>query len=240
VSAAGTAASIGASIAGATAAIPVIGAAVAGVEAILALFHVGQGCGQACVTAAETEQIFEVAGWDVELAATAGMITQAQAVAALQWLQAQGQATLTQLEQSDPQASKSLSNLNTTIGQQIAGVQANSFTASDFSGDAGPSATPSNPIPTSAPTVTLDPTALENSIFVQPGASGWYPNSVSQGASLALQAIADATGVTSATSASSMLSVDPTTGNVTVLGSTFSETQIVVGLGLAGLLFLLL
>ncbi len=174
-------------------AIPIVGSVVAGLEAIVSLFHIGQGCGAACVDSATTEQIFEVAGWDVELAATAGQITQAQAAASLQWLLQQGQAAMTALERTDSKAAGGLTNLTKSIQEQIQSVQSNNLTASDFSGEAGPSATPGNPIPTSAPTATLDASMLEGSVFVQPGASGWEPNVVSQGASLALQAIADAT-----------------------------------------------
>ena len=227
---AGTAASVGLTIAGAASAIPIVGIAVAGVTALLSLFHVGQGCGQACITSAATEQIFEVAGWDVELAATAGMITQAQAVAALQWLLQQGQSIMQSLKQTDSKAGDGLTNLTNTLNTQIGAVQANNLNASDFSGSAGPSATPNNAIPVSAPTVALNPTTLENSIFVQPGAAGWYGNSVSQGASLALQAIADVTGVTSASGGTSAGA-----GTVNILGTSFSTTTILLLLGALGL-----
>ncbi len=175
-------------------AIPIVGTVVAGLEAIVSLFHIGQGCGQACITSAATEQIFEVAGWDVELAGLAGMINQAQAVAALQWLLAQGESTMTSLQSTDSKAKAGLTNLTNTIQAQIEAVQnGQAFSASDFGGDAGPSAVTSGTIPVSAPTTALDATTLESSIFVPSNAAGYEPNSTSQGASLALQAIADAT-----------------------------------------------
>ncbi len=174
-------------------AVPIVGAVVSVLASLVSLFHIGQGCGEACIDSASTEQIFEVAGWNVELAGAAGMITQAQAVAALQWLLQQGQSTMQSLEQKDSKAKAGLTNLTSTLQTQIEAVQSGaSFTASDFSGDAGPSAI-FGEIPVTAPTVELNPTQLEGAIFVQQGASGWYPNSVSQGASLALQAIAYAT-----------------------------------------------
>ena len=196
-------------IAAAVSGVPVVGQVAQGLAQLVALFHVGQGCGTACTTSSETEQIFECAGWDVELAATAGQITQSQAVAALQWLLQQGEQAMASLEQTDAKAAAGLTNLQKMIQAQIAAVKANKLVASDFSGEAGPSATPNSPIPISAPTATLDPTMLEESVFVQPGTSGWYANSVSQGASLALQAIADATNqVASASAAAGSIAAD--------------------------------
>lgn len=181
------------SIGKATSAIPIVGAVVSGLEAIVSLFHIGQGCGQACITSATTEQIFEVAGWDVELAGLAGMIDQSQAVAALQWLLAQGQGTMTNLEKTDSKAKAGYTNLTNTIQAQIEAVQnGQQFSAADFGGDAGPSAVTSGTIPAN-PTAAVDPTTLEGEIFVQSNAAGYEPGSTSQGASLALQAIADAT-----------------------------------------------
>jgi hypothetical protein len=237
VSTAGAISSVGLTVAGATAAIPIVGAAVAGVEALISLFHIGQGCGNACTESSETEQIFEVAGWDIELAATAGMITQAQAVAALQWLLQQGQSAMQSLESSDSKAAAGLTNLTNTINAQIGSVQANNLTAADFSGDAGPSATPNNPIPTSAPTVALNPSALESSIFVQPGASGWNSSSVSQAASLALQAIANATNIEASASASSS-ATSPTSTVAAALNTAatslgLTSKQLLIGAALA-------
>lgn len=228
---AGTAAATGTSIMAAVlptvAAIPIAGAVVAGVVSLLALFHVGEGCGQACITSAETEQIFECASEDVLYAAKAGQITAAQAQAAMQWLLIQGQQQMASLQSSDPKAKGGLTNLTNSIQGEIASIAPN---------------TP--PIPTDAPTAALNPTQLEGSIFVQPGAAGWYASSVSQGASLALQAIADVTGVTAGASSSAAQGPAPASGIVAqaqAVVSSLTSTDLLLGLGLlAGLGFLLL
>ena len=167
---------------GATAAIPIVGGIIAGVAGILALFHVGEGCGSKCTVSADTEQIFEVAALDVEKACAAGQISQAQAIAAVQWLQAQGDQQMAQLAASDSSAKAGKANMDKALQSVIVGLQSNSQ------------------YPQTA-TVALNPTQLEGSIFIQPGASGYVASSVTQGASLALQAIADVANVTSSVSA---------------------------------------
>jgi len=161
----------------ATSAIPIVGSIVAGVADILEIFHVGEGCGAACVDSAETEQIFEAAADNVYYAVKAGQISSAQGAVAIQWLQSQGDAQMAQLAQSDSKARAGQSNMDKTLVAEIASVQSLSV---------------------SEPTQPLNPTALQSSVFMQPGTAGWYPQSIAAAASLALQAIAQATGVTSA------------------------------------------
>jgi hypothetical protein len=210
-----------------TAAIPVVGPIIAGILEIASAFHIGEGCGAACTDATNTETPFELAGWNVELAGLAGMITQEQALAALEWLMQQGTSALQQLQQTDPHAGNSIVNLTNAMNAQIAGVRDSSYqwnASANFSNLQGPGATLSNPIPVSAPTAALDPQALQSSIFVQPGAKGWPTGVPSSAQNLALQAIAYATNITeTATSAN---------GSVTILGSTYSTTQILVALGI--------
>ena len=64
---AGTGATIGFTLAGATAAIPIVGAVVA-LGALLASF-LGGGCGQACIASSQAEQIYEVACDDLQAVA---------------------------------------------------------------------------------------------------------------------------------------------------------------------------
>jgi hypothetical protein len=223
----------------ATAYIPIVGQVVAVLATIAKLFHIGEGCGAACIDSASTEQIFEAAGWNVELAGLAGQITQAQALTAIQWLLAQGETTMQALEKTDSKAQAGLANMTKSLNEQIQGVQTNSFTSSDFSGDAGPSAITSGAIPVSAPTATLDANELQASIFVQSGAKGYYPDAVASASSLALQAIAVATN--QATTAST--AATPTSGSgisATISGlfsSMGSGTLIALALA-AGALFL--
>jgi len=197
------------------------------VETLLSLFHVGQGCGQACITSADTEQIFEAAADDVYAAAKAGMITEAEAVAAIQWLQQQGDAQMANLAQSDSKAKSGQQNMDKTLQAEIAAVHGNTS------------------IPISVPTAALNPTQLTSSVFIQPGTSGWYADAVSQGSSLALQAIADATNVTAAqapAAAAGTATVSASgslTSDVSSLFSGLSSTQLSIGVALIAAVFLM-
>lgn len=225
---AGTAASVAAAAAKAglsiSEAVPVVGSIVAGVVGILALFHVGEGCGQACITSAQTEQIFEAAANNVGSAAKKGFITRAQALDALAWVQQQGDQQMAQLAASDKKATAGQKNMDKSIAGVIQATQSSSA------------------IPTS-PTQALDSTALQ-AIFIQPGASGWYAASVSQGASLALQAIADATNLTaqaSTVAAATSTASTSLTSLATAASSLFSgltSTELMLGAGaLVAILF---
>lgn len=225
--------SIESSVVKATAAIPVVGQIVQGLAEIAQLFHIGKGCGSACIDSASTEQIFEAAGWDVELAGLAGQITQAQALAALQWLLQQGTQAMQALEKTDSKAAAGLANMTKSLNEQIQGVQTNSFSSSDFSGDAGPQAVTSGSIPVAAPTATLNPSELESSIFVQPGASGYYPDAVSSAASLALQAIADATNQVATASTPSTAGGTGIIGTVTAAFSSVGSPTVLLLAALA-------
>jgi hypothetical protein len=204
--------------------IPIVGGIVAGVATILELFHVGEGCGQACIESAQTEQIFEIAADNILAAAKAGMITASQAVAAMQWIQQQGDAQMAQLAQTDSKAKAGQVNMDKVIQDEIKSVAPN---------------TP--PIPTDAPTAALDPTKLETSIFIQ---SGWYAQSRAAGASLALQAIAEVTGVASGTAAAPAAQIAPTTpgaaagivSEVESFVSSLTSTELVVGVGIVAAL----
>jgi len=182
----------------AVSAIPIVGSIVGGIADILQIFHVGEGCGQACISSSETEQVFEAAADNVYYAVKAGQISSAQGVAAIQWLQEQGDAQMAQLAQTDSQAKAGQANMDKTLLNEIASVQS---------------------LNVSAPTQPLNPTQLEQSLFIQPGASGWYPQSIAAAASLALQAIADATGVTSTGYAPGYAGAPGATASLTIGGA---------------------
>jgi hypothetical protein len=216
-----TVAKAGSSFLPAVSAVPIVGGIIAGVAGLLALFHVGQGCGNACIESAQTEEIFEAATENILYAAKAGMITASQAQAAMQWILQQGDAAMTQLLQSDSKAKGGKTNMDKVIAQEIASIAPNV-----------------PPIPTDAPTRALDATALQASIFVQPG-TGKYPQSVSAASSLALQAIAEATGISSQAVASASGSGTQSAGIVGQVESAIgglTSTELVVGLGILGLL----
>jgi hypothetical protein len=176
-------------VSAATAWIPIVGGIIAGLATIAELFHVGQGCGNACIESAQTEQIFEAASDNIYAACKAGMLSGAQGVAAIQWLQEQGDSQMAQLSQSDKSAKAGQQNMDKTLAAEISSVQ--------------------EAFGNSVATVPLNPTQLESSIFIQPGASGWYPQSISAAASLALQAIAEVTNVTSQATAATTSAAQP-------------------------------
>src|SRR5690348_7277143 len=66
--------------------IPIVGGIIAGVAGLAALFHLGQGCGQACISAATAEQVYEWASDRVKQVVKAGMLSGAQGYQAGQWL----------------------------------------------------------------------------------------------------------------------------------------------------------
>lgn len=172
-------------------AIPIVGGIVAAAATLLSIFHVGRGCGNACIESSQAEQVFEVAAENVNSAYKAGMISGAQALAALEWLQQQGDAQMASLAQSDSKAKAGQQNMDKALGQMISSLPSDS----NFS---------------AAPTAALDANRLESSLFIQPGAPGWYAASVSAGASMALQAIAEVAGITSsATSAAAAAGAAP-------------------------------
>jgi len=218
---AATTVSTAGSVVGVLAAIPIVGAIAGGVAALLSLFHVGQGCGQKCITSADTEQIFEAAADNVKSAGDQGMITQSQAAAAIQWLQAQGDSTMQNLQKTDSSASGGKTNMDKTLQAEIAAVQS----------DSG--------IPSASPTVSLDPGKLESSVFIQPSAKGWYGDAVSQGASLALQAIAEVTGVSSGGS-SNLVDSSASSASAPTLISGVSNSTLLIAVAVvvgAGFLF---
>jgi hypothetical protein len=173
----------------ATSWIPIVGGVIAALATIAELFHVGQGCGNACIESAQTEQIFEAAADNVYYACKAGMLSGPQGVAAIQWLQEQGDSQMAQLEQTDKSASGGKTNMDKTLAAEISSVQ---------------SAFGSNPA-----TVPLNPTTLQSSIFIQPGTTGWYAQSIAAASSLALQAIAEATNITSNATAAAASTAGP-------------------------------
>ncbi len=150
-------------IAGVSMTIPIVGGIVAGVAGLAALFHLGQGCGQACVSAATAEQVYEWASDMVKKALDAGMLTGQQAYQAGQWLIQQAKANMSG---GDSHMAAGLNNAIKVINNELPASLA-----------------------TSHPTQTtpLDPTRLA-SMFPK-SKSGWYNVSVTDGNSLALQAI---------------------------------------------------
>lgn len=215
---AGAATAVGSSaglIAASTAAIavPVIGAAVA-LVALIASF-IGGGCGNACIESAEAEQIYEVACDDLQHVAQLGMLGQSDYETGINALIQGGQQHMQALESSDKQASKGLTNLNKSTAGNVS-----------FAGS----------LPATA-TVPLNLTQAQ-AVFIQPGASGWYSSSVTAGNQLALTYLQEL--ASQQASQTSGVSVSPSTGTVSVLGTTFSTTNLVIGLAvIAGLVFIL-
>lgn len=213
---AGTAASV-ATAAGATGAlatvgplaltIPIVGGIIAGVAGLAALFHLGAGCGAACTAAATAEQVYEWAGNMVKKALKAGMLSGAQAYQAGQWLIQQAQSNM---RGGDSQMTAGLQNAIKTINSELPASLMGSYPAQ---------------------TVGLDVTKLQ-SLFPKSSA-GWYDISVTDGNSLALQAIGNLPDVQTSINAAG--SGSPSSG-----GSGLSLKNLLLIGGGAGLLYALL
>lgn len=149
----------------AASAIPIVGAVAA--IAALVLHFVGGGCGQACISAAEAEQIYEAAADNLMAALKLGMIPRSAAVAGMQAFIQAGQQHearfATANGQMTPQAKAGVANLEKVIQAEIAKAE-------------------------TYPDAVMAPLNLATvqANFVQPGAKGWYASSVSAGAQLAL------------------------------------------------------
>lgn len=206
---AGAATAVGSStglIAASTAAVavPVIGAAVA-LVALIASF-IGGGCGNACIESSEAEQIYEVACDDLQHVAQLGMLGQSDYETGISALVQGGQQHMQALEASDSKASAGLTNLNKSTAGNI------SYASS---------------LPATA-TVALNLTQAQ-AAFIQPGASGWYASSITAGNQLALAYLQELASQQASTT--SGVSVSPSTGTISVLGETFSTTEVLIGLG---------
>jgi hypothetical protein len=141
-----------------------------GVLAIVAglssLFHIGQGCGQACVIGSQAEQVYEAAADNILAVAKAGMLTSDQAVQAMQWIQQQGDAAMSQLAQTDSKAKAGLENMDKVIAAEIVDAQT---------------------LPNTQ-TTPLDPSKMQ-ALFLSPGTKGWYSDSLASAQTIAAEAI---------------------------------------------------
>jgi polyhydroxyalkanoate synthesis regulator phasin len=188
--------------------IPIVGGIIAGVAGLAALFHLGAGCGAACTTAATAEQVYEWAGNMVKKALKAGMLSGAQAYQAGQWLIQQAQANM---QGGSQQMANGLNNAIKVINNELPASLMASYPAQ---------------------TVGLDVTKLQ-SLFPKSSA-GWYDISVTDGNSLALQAIGNLPDVQTSISAAG------SAGSTSVPGSTLNLTNLLLIGGGAGLLYALL
>ncbi len=188
---------------------------VAAVGALVSLISsfVGGGCGQACVASAQAEQIYEYAGQCLDAVANAGMLGQSDLLAGLNALLQGGQQHMQQLAGQDPSAQGGLTNLTKALNEDISAASS---------------------IPATAP----NPLNVSQAQTLFPGTSGWYAASASAGAQLALSYLTSLASAQASTT--SGVSVDTTTGAVSVLGTTFSSTEVIVGLGALGLLLYLM
>ena len=187
-------------------------AAAGEIVSILSAFF-GGGCGQTCVVAAQTEQVYEATADNILAVAKAGMMSGEDAISIMQNLITVGQQQETQ---NKPGAAGS-ANLERVIQGEIADAQS-----------VGP------------PTQPLDLTAARE-LYVgasasQPGgvgAAGWEPGIV-QAASQLTDQILSAGASASGGPSSGLLGV--TSSGVAVLGSTIPWGLILLG---AGAFFLL-
>ena len=164
---------------------PISKAVLAIVAGLASVFHIGQGCGQPCVDAAKAEQVFEAAADNILSAGNAGMLSASDAVAAMEYILAQGDQTMSQFTTKQGAAGKT--NMDKVIANEISLAQ-------------GLPAAQSSP---------LDPTKLQ-SLFIAPGASGWYSDSLSSAETIAAESITQlpdyqqlSSGTASASSATS-------------------------------------
>lgn len=165
IAAAGSLAESGAAAAGVIAGsslIPVVGGLVAAGAGIAAALGLGQGCGNACINAADQEQVYEAAADDLMAAAKAGMIPGTIAAELMQSLISMAQQA--EAQQNTQQSSAGASNAASVIQKEAQAAQALGSTISQ---------------PLNLSTVSQ--------YFIQPGTSGWNAASLSAGATLALQ-----------------------------------------------------
>jgi hypothetical protein len=206
ISLGGTAATVGATIAGAASAIPIIGPIIGIAEMLASL--IGGGCGQACINSSKAEQIYEYACECLDRVAAAGQLGQSDLLAGLNTFLSAGQAHMEQLEATDSSAKKGYTNLTTSIGKDISAASS---------------------IPATAPNaLNLNTVA---SLF--PSTSGWYPDSASNGAQIAMAYLQSLP----AASLSQGVSVNSAAGTISVLGSTFSFTEVLLLAGAAWLAY---
>jgi hypothetical protein len=180
---------------------------VAAAGAIIALISsfIGGGCGNACVEAAQAEQIYEVAADDLLAVAKLGMLSQAEYQAAIQTILQGGQQHMAQLKASgDSKADPT--NMTNTINAELADGAS---------------------LPTAASTA-IDLNKAQ-SVFIDPSTKGWYSASVTAGNQIALAYLQNLQAQN--VSQTSGIAVSPT-GGVDVLGQSFSFGEIAIGLGL--------
>jgi len=136
---------------------PIVGAAIALVLLALSFFH--GGCGDACINAAKTEQIYESAADNIGAAFRQGLITRVQAITGMKLMIQLGQQH--EQQYGTKQADKGAAHLTTIIEELIGGVS-------------------SDPQP--APQKFSLEVAREYYVQPQPG---WYPDALQAGAQVA-------------------------------------------------------
>lgn len=158
--AAGAAAGFGSAFGGATAAATIggvaaatagIGAAVAGIVMLAETLF--KGCGQGCIDSAEIEQVYEATGDNIYEAESHGWITSAEAVAAMNAMIQAGQSAYAKYPQLGSHGTAGLRNMTNTLDSEI---------QSALQIPGGTSSLPAD----------------YASVFIQPGAKGWYSTSL--------------------------------------------------------------
>lgn len=165
-------------IAGVALTVPVIGGIIAGVATLMAVLHVGEGCGEPCIDAAKGEQLFEAAADNIYAIAKAGMLPSSSAVAAMQWILTQAQQSMASI--GTKQAQDGLAHATKVITAEIAAAQ-------DL------------PDRQSAP---LDPKKIQV-LYLTPPMHGWYDDALASAEVLAGNAIAQLPAVSAVMSAGS-------------------------------------
>jgi hypothetical protein len=166
------------------------------------------GCGQACVQSSKAEQIYEIAGQDLHYVAfKLGMLGQNEFLTGIENFIQAGISHLQSLQQQgDTKAADGITNLQKSMAGNV---------------------NEASKLPAAAST-PLD-LAQAQTVFIPAGSSGWYADAIAAGNQLALAYLQ------SLQSAGSSFSVSPTTGEVTVLGTSFSPIQIGLALGAVAL-----
>jgi hypothetical protein len=158
----GTAISIGTKV---LAVNPIAGAAIiiGGAVTMLISKFIGKGCGQACIDASKAEQIYEAAADNLYAVGKLGMVSRAEAIAAMQMFLQGGLQHEAQLNQ--PHSKKGAENLTKVINAEIAAAGS---------------------LPESA-SKPID-IAAARSVYKK-AKSGWYPDSIAAGAQLSDQVL---------------------------------------------------
>lgn len=191
-------------------------AVAAGVASLVASF-IGGGCGQACIVAAQREQIYELTADILNALAQHGYLTPQWAASAMQQLVIGAQQAEAQL--ASKQGQKGSVNAASVINSEAQGV-----------------------LSYNVPLRPMD--AGVTQVIASIGGSGWYPQSVAAAQQLTMQIIAGAPSLVSAQPSPSVVQAGgqsfavPSTGSV--LPSALTALPSIVWIGGAGLLLFLL